>query len=231
MRKMLGVVGIGALGVGGFLACGGGGGGGGGANNPPPVTSAATSASAASSSATPVGSATTTDEHVDPNESAEHITMTPLITKGAKTVFPKSTVGDKECWSKVSVSGDHTKDFNTLITACGTPTGLVEYAKPVLGKLHHKVDKRDTFALKLLGGMCYRYFAVADSGITDLDILIEKPNGALIADDKQSSPIAIVDGDKAWCMDEDADYVFAIQVDGTGKGNYMFGVWVKPKGK
>src|SRR5258708_8582899 len=104
-----------------------------------------------------------------------------------------------------------------MIASCGTPTGLVEYAKPVTGKLHHKVDKRDTFALKLLGGMCYRYFAVADAGITDLDILIEKPNGALIADDKQSSPIAIVDGDKAWCMDDDADYVFAIQIDGTGK--------------
>ena len=57
------------------------------------------------------------------------------------------------------------------------------------------------------------------------------PNGALIADDKQTSPIAIVDGDKTWCMDDDADYVFAIQIDGVGKGNYVFGVWAKPKGK
>ena len=227
MRKVLVGMGIATVGLASFIACGKDGAP--GANTPAPVTSATPTASVASTA--PTGSGTAPEEHVDPNESAEHITMTPLITKGAKTAYPKSSVGDKECWSKVSLSGDHTKDFGALITACGTPTGMVEYAKPVTGKLHHKVDKRDTFALKLLGGMCYRYFAVADSGITDLDILIEKPNGALIADDKQSSAIAIVDGDKTWCMDDDADYVFAIQVDGTGKGNYVFGVWAKPKGK
>jgi hypothetical protein len=220
------------MGMGLIAACGGG-----GTNTATNTPTTTTTASATSSTtATPSGSTASSalppgDEHVDPTESAENITMTPLVTKGAKTTFPKSTVGDKECWSKVSLSGDHNKDFTALIASCGTPTGLVEYAKPVTGKLHHKVDKRDTFALKLLGGMCYRYFAVADSGISDLDILIEKPNGALIADDKQTSPVAIVDGDKTWCMDEDADYVFAIQVDGTGKGSYMFGVWVKPKGK
>jgi hypothetical protein len=131
----------------------------------------------------------------------------------------------------VNVSGDHEKDFAALISACGAATGLAEYAKPVNGKLHHKVDKRDTFSIKLAGGMCYRYFAVADSGITDLDILIEKPGGAIIGDDKQSSPIAIVDGDKTWCMDDDATYEFHIEVDGAGKGNYMFGVWAKPKTK
>src|SRR5712671_6862795 len=114
MRKVLGIVGVPGLGVAGFLACGGGSGG--GANNPAPVTSATPSAAP---SALPVGSASTTEEHVDPNESAEHITMTPLITKGAKTVFPKSSVGDKECWAKVSLSGDHTKDFGALVGACG----------------------------------------------------------------------------------------------------------------
>lgn len=187
-----------------------------------PVTSAAPSASAAVVDAPPE----------DPNESVQHITMTPLLTKATpKSAYPKATVGDKECWGSVRLSGQHEKDYAAIIAACGTPTGSLEYAKPVAGKLHHKHDKRDTYTLKLLAGMCYRYYAVADQGINDLDILVEKPGGALIADDKQTSPVAIVDIDKSWCMDEDAEYVFALEVDGVGKGGYMFGVWARPKGK
>lgn len=156
--------------------------------------------------------------------------MAALLSKTSpKTTFPKSTKGDKECWQTLHLSGEHAKDFDTIVAACGTPTGLAEYAKPVTGKLHHVHDKRDTYTLKLLGGMCYRYFAVADTGITDLDILVQKPGGALVADDKQTSQVAIIEGDKAWCMDADAEYEFHLEIEGTGKGGYTFGVWAKPK--
>jgi len=116
-----------------------------------------------------------------------------------------------------------------IIQKCASPTGLLEYAKQVTGKLHHVHDKRDTYKLKLIGGMCYRYFAVADSGIRDLDILVTKPGGALVADDKTSNPVAIIEFDKAWCMEDDAEYDFNIEVDGPGTGGYVFGVFVKPK--
>jgi len=158
-------------------------------------------------------------------------TPTPLFAKGmAKSKFPKKTIGDKECWEGSAVSGDHRKDYEMLIKKCGAPTGLLEYVKPIVGKLHHKHDKRDTVKLKLYGGMCYRYFAVSDSGIKDLDILVMKPSGALVADDKTTHPIAIIEFDKSWCMDEDAEYDFHIEVDGEGTGSYTFGVWAKPAG-
>jgi len=157
--------------------------------------------------------------------------MAPLLKKGApKSGFPKKTVGDKECWQGTALAGDAKSDFDTIVKKCGAPTGLAEYAKPVLGKLHHVHDKRDTYKLKLAGGMCYRYFAVADAGIKDLDILVTKPGGALVADDKTSHPVAIIEFDKSWCMDDDTEYDFNIEVDGEGTGNYMFGVWAKPKG-
>ena len=156
--------------------------------------------------------------------------MTPLLSKTtAKSSFPKKTVGDKECWQQTMISGDAQKDFATIVAKCGAPTGSLEYAKPVLGHLHHAKDKRDTYTLKLAGGMCYRYFAVADGSIKDLDILVEKPGGALVADDKTSNPIAIVESDKQWCQDEDIEYSFHIEVDGEGRGNYVFGVWARPK--
>jgi hypothetical protein len=166
----------------------------------------------------------------DPNESATPIAMPALLTKATpKSSYPKKTIGDKECWAGTAISGDAQKDFTTIVGKCGTPTGLLEFAKPVVGHLHHKHDKRDTYSIKLVGGLCYRYFAVGDSTISDLDVLVQKPNGDLVADDKTTSPVAIVESDKTWCADEDTTYNFQIEIDGPGKGGYVFGVWAKPK--
>jgi hypothetical protein len=221
----------------GFVACGG-------KSNPPatpdnptaPAPTTASSATPASTDTPPTGSkdpAPTAEKYEDPEE-VQHgatVTMTPLITKAdkAKAKFPKKTVGDKECWQGTALAGEAKKDFEAIIQKCVGPTGLLEYARPVTGKLHHVHDKRDTYKLKLMGGMCYRYFAVADNGITDLDILVTKPGGALVADDKTSHPVAIIEFDKTWCMDDDAEYDFHIEVDGPGTGHYIFGVFTKPK--
>ncbi len=198
----------------------------------PPTVPTDTPATSATAAAKDPPTPAKPKDYDDPHET-EHgatITMAPLLKKGLKTGFPKKTIGDKECWQGTSLQGDAKADFDTIIKKCGGPTGLQEYAKPMLGKLHHIHDKRDTYKLKLSGGMCYRYFAVADAGIKDLDILVTKPGGALVADDKTSHPVAIIEFDKSWCMDDDADYEFHIEVDGEGTGNYMFGVWAKPKG-
>lgn len=217
-----------------LVACGGGG------STQPTTPTGATSAStstaasaAPSGSTAPLASASATPTETndpDPTESAQVLTMTPLLTKTTpKASFPKKTIGDQECWQGLGVSGDAQKDFTAILAKCGAPTGLAEYAKPVTGRLHHKVDKRDSYTLKLAGGLCYRYFAVADGSIKDLDILVEKPGGALVADDKTTSPVAIIEGSKPWCMDDDAEYNFQIEVDGEGKGGYVFGVWARPK--
>ena len=168
---------------------------------------------------------------MDPNESDKPIAMTALLTKSTpKASFPKRKIGDHECWQGTALMGKAKEDFQTVIDKCGAPTGMQEYAKPVEGKLHSKVDKRDVYVLKLLGNYCYRYFAMGDGSIKDLDILVEKPDGALVADDKTDQPFAIIDSANSWCVDQDTEYHFAIEVDGVGKGNYLFGVWAKPKG-
>jgi hypothetical protein len=166
----------------------------------------------------------------DPTESSDPIPMSVELSSPYDAAsFPKKTANDKTCWQSISLSGDASKDYEKLAASCGAPAGLVEYAKPVKGHLHSVKDKRDTFTLKLQKGLCYRYFAVADSGIKDLDILVERPNGSLVADDKQSSPVAIIESEKTWCMDENAEYDFHIEVDGDGAGKYVFGVWARPK--
>jgi len=168
--------------------------------------------------------------HVDPNEKEGVITLDPLVDKTTKPAFPKQTVGDHDCLKELSFTGHHQADFATLIGKCGTPTGMLEYTKPSEGRLHAKHDKRDEFALKVQKGMCYRYFAVADDGIKDIDIIVLK-KGALLAMDKTEQSVAVIDTEKLWCVDEDMDLQFNIEVDGRGAGGYTFGVWTRPKGK
>ena len=187
------------------------------------------SASAAAAHTAPAPEAKKPDYH-DPNESETPIRLEPLLAKNTpKAKFPKATIGDRECWQNTAIVGDHQKDYDTVLGKCGAATGLLEYVKPVKGRLHHIHDKRDTYVLKVHGGMCYRYFAIADGTMTDMDILVTKPNGALVADDKTKSPVAIIHNDNPWCMDDDEELHFHVEVDGPGEGHYLFAVWARPK--
>ncbi|HEX3596474.1 MAG TPA: hypothetical protein VHU80_15295 [Polyangiaceae bacterium] len=166
----------------------------------------------------------------DPDESPVAIRLTPLFTKEKLPHFPKATVSDRDCWQDLELSGDANKDYAALVARCGKPTGVAEYASPARGHLHHKHDQRDSFKLELARGFCYRYFAVADEGIDDLDILVERYGGDLVGDDDTRGQVAIIQSDKPWCMDDDVDYDFEVAVNGKGQGNYLIGVWARPKG-
>jgi hypothetical protein len=211
----------------GTVACGG--------NPPPPAHSdvappvvAAPPAPPPAPVATVDGSPASDDE--DPDESDAPIALVPEITRPwDKASFPAKSGDEEKCWRSVPITGHAQADFDALIASCGTPMGLMEYAKPAHGHLHSAKDKRDTFSVKLSKGLCYRYFAVGDSGIKDIDILVEKKGNVLVGDDKQTGPVAIIDAGKTWCMSEDAEYFFNVEVDGEGRGKYVFGVWARPK--
>jgi hypothetical protein len=199
---------------------------------PPPAAALAqapAAAPAAPPAAPPANPPAAVDAYDDPGELNDPETMTPLFGKDSRPTFPKATTTERECWQTIQISGDAKKDFDALVSKCGAPTGSVQYVAPVVGKLHYTHDKRDTFNVKIQGGLCYRFFGVADGTIQDLDILIERANGDLVGDDKTNGPVAIIDMDKNWCMDTDGDFRFKVEVDGTGTGNYAFGVWARPK--
>lgn len=223
------------------VACGG--------SDPPPKTadttptpSASASASTTTAAATPdAGAAAAPDEdakytkaesadHVDPDESDGPIILKSLVPKATpKTAFPKATIPDgQSCLGAVPWSGNHKVDYQTVVDKCGTPNGMLKYVEPRDGRLHAKKDKADLFQVKVYKNMCYRYFAVADDGIKDIDILVLK-KGAMMAMDKTSHPVAIIDHDKLWCVDEDMDLDFRVEIDGPGAGTYTFGVWTRPK--
>ena len=210
----------------------------GGASSRPNVASAPASApvpvpaSASASASAPAPAPAPADTaYDDPGEAHDPATLTPLFDAKSKPSFPKATADEHACWQTLSISGDAQKDFDALVASCGEPTGSVEYVKPSAGKLHHEKDKRDTYVVNIRGGYCYRFFGVADGTIKDLDILIERTNGDLVGEDRTNGPVAIIDSDKAWCIDRGGDYQFGVQIDGGGEGHYVFGVWARPDRK
>jgi hypothetical protein len=195
-----------------------------------PAQGAPAAAPAAAPASAPVVAASgAADSYDDPLESKEPVTLVPLFARAKAPAFPKATTDEHECWQTVMLTGAAQKDFDALVARCGTPTGSIEYVKPSAGKLHHAKDKRDQFVVHVQGGLCYRFFGVADATIEDLDILIERTNGDLVGEDRTRGPVAIIDTDKAWCMDREGDYQFDVQIDGTGTGTYVFGVWARPQ--
>jgi hypothetical protein len=177
-------------------------------------------------SPTPSATGGVQENYDDPGEANDPATLTPIVSTNDRLSFPAEKVGERECWQTLSLSGDALTDFRSLVEHCGTPTGSIEYTKPVVGRLHHRYDRRDTFKIAIRKGLCYRFFGVGDGTIPDLDIIIER-DGSLVGSDKTQGPVAIIDSDEAWCMDRDGQLSFHVQVHGEGQGRYVFGAWAR----
>ena len=149
------------------------------------------------------------------------------IAKGTKK-FPKQTSGYHDCWKSIGLSGQAERDYDTIIAACGAPTGMLELVKPAKGELGPS-HTRDTFTVKMASTFCYRIFAAGDASTGDLDIRVEKNGGALVIVDTTTQPVAIIDSDATWCADQDTTYTIHVDIDGPGHGKYVFGIWAKPK--
>lgn len=159
---------------------------------------------------------------------------TPIALEGlfeksaAKADFPKKTASDRDCYRTVGISGKADKDYDAILAACGAPTGMKEWTKRVTGKLDAK-NPRDTYAIKLRGGLCYRVYAIGDTSLGNLDIRVQRTTGALLSMDQSKQAIAILDPEEPWCKTHDRELHFIVETTGGAGGNYVFGVWARPK--
>jgi hypothetical protein len=176
--------------------------------------------------AKPASSASPFDGAYDIVKGRDPIQLTPLFDRTRSPACPPVRASELECWRTTTVVGRAREDYEKLVSRCGAPTGAVEYTRPAVGHLHHKHQRRDVFVVPMQGGLCYRIFGVGDESVQDLDVLIEQ-RGNLVGDDKTDGPVAIIDGDKAWCFDRDGVFEFHVQTHGEGHGNYVFGIWAR----
>ncbi|MGZ3418800.1 MAG: hypothetical protein ACXWUG_22080 [Polyangiales bacterium] len=229
--------------IGGLLAVGVLGACGGGASAPAASAPPAPAAPAAKEGSPAATTPAPDDDEVHPDTKAAvasskaspttadgNLLLENLLKPGAPLAdFPKATVKDADCSKGIGYTGNAAKDYVELTSKCGAPTGLKEYAKTVSGKLDSK-HPRDTYVFKMAGGFCYRFFAVADDTISNLDIRVQRPEGALVSIAASKNFVAIMDPDRVWCKTHDRDFRLVVETS-AGQGNYKFGVWARPKDK
>ena len=141
--------------------------------------------------------------------------------------FPKPTTTDAVCNKGLGFTGTSSKDYPELMSKCGAPTGLKEFVKTVTGKLDEQ-KPRDIYTFKMLGGFCYRFFAVADDTVQGIKIRVQRPEGAVLSMAASKSFVTIMNPDGPWCKTKDREFRLVVETNG-GKGNYSFGVWARPK--
>ena len=83
----------------------------------------------------------------------------------------------------MKLSGKYVDDYNELAARCGKPTGMLPFSKPVQAS-SAPTTKATSTRSKLVGGGCYRFFAVADSSIKDIDVAIATMENKVVWVDK-----------------------------------------------
>jgi hypothetical protein len=86
------------------------------------------------------------------------------------------------------------------------------------------VNLPQSFAFHAEAGHCYRAYAVAASGIQDLDLLIKDSTGAVAGEDSTDDPTPVVQEDGAVCF-KTADQASVVVSIGAGGGAYAVQVW------
>src|SRR5260370_27795511 len=128
------------------VACGGG------ASPRPVVASASPAMSPAASerteraalSPTPSAAGGAQENYDDPGEANDPATLTPIVSKNDRLSFPAEKVGERQRWQTVSFSANSLSDFRTLVKHSDTPTGSIEYTKPLDTRPHHRSHNPNT---------------------------------------------------------------------------------------
>jgi hypothetical protein len=144
--------------------------------------------------------------------------------------FPAASTDDKDCTKAAGLTGKLERDFLELANACGKNTGMKEYAKNIEGPLNSN-HKHEAFDVKLAGGYCYRFFAVADGTIEKLGLRVQRPNGSLHSVIQSKQPVVIYRPNQAWCRRHDRDFQIIVESLGAGEGRYAFGIYARPNDK
>ena len=228
-RSMVGLVT--ALVVGGLgVSCGGG--------QKDAVTSGTTTTTTTTTSTSSVGPE---DDETSPSTKAAVAAATdsPPVTAADGSIvlenllkkgdggYPKATAQDADCMKGLALGGNHDEDYEALVERCGAATGLKEYAKKVTGSFDDKQHRR-VYTFNMQGGFCYRFFVVADDTISNVDVRVQRPDGALVSIDQSKSSVAIMDPDRVWCKTHDREFRLVVETS-AGTGKFVMGVWARPK--
>lgn len=123
----------------------------------------------------------------------------------------------KTCADGLEAELDPIRDVTRLVTTCAQPTGMTRVFEAPLEGAVAKDAPPVVFDFQMVGGHCYRLFAVASPGINDLGVEVRSSRGTLLASDHRTDRIAIVQPDRPFCsLADDAGTVVVTALGGSG---------------
>lgn len=109
---------------------------------------------------------------------------------------------------------------------CGPQNGMRALGQTVEGSVSDSGAPFD-HELPLTKGQCVRAFAVADEGVSDLDVALLAPGGAVVATDGIDDRWPILLPDRAICVDADGKYTLRLKAK-KGRGRFALSTWLLP---
>jgi hypothetical protein len=179
-----------------LLACGGG------SDAPPPATAAT-----AATSATVTGSAS----------------LVPAGSAGSTKAEMRTNRDWAPCHAAYKLdTSDLTAQVDAMAKGCASVTGMHSIAASK-GK-QAAANPPQAFGFHAEAGHCYRAYAVAETAITDLDLVIKDSTGAIAGEDSTDDPTPVVLENGAVCFKSADDAQVMVSV-GSGQGSYAVQVW------
>jgi len=148
---------------------------------------------------------------------------------GASDLPAVSPVGGLwvSCYGGFRPTGQPVKDVARLGMMCGPPNGMqLVDAGPMTGAVD-AAAKPVTHRFSAQRGACYRVFAVAEPGVSDLDVAVRSSRGSRLATDHSEDCWPIVDPDRPFCTFDDDTFVIEVHAR-RGAGRYAVELWKLP---
>lgn len=128
------------------------------------------------------------------------------------------------CYSTFSPSGDASGDLARLVRNCGPAGGMRALTAVHQGQQGER-DPVERLSFEVPeGGKCYRVYAVGDSGVKDLDLLLRGASGDAFVADVSHDSWPVLPPREPICLSEAGVYLLEVSVS-RGEGRYALQVW------
>lgn len=141
--------------------------------------------------------------------------------------FPDRKVGYEACYKGFQMTGNADRDMQDLTRRCGKPCGMLPMSEIVVGRQDER-DRVDIYGINLRADRCYRFFAVGDQGVQDLDSALADGEGNILVRDVFNDAAPIIGPKEPYCPESDGRYKFVVSV-ARGGGTFKFQVWQGPR--
>ncbi len=128
------------------------------------------------------------------------------------------------CYSSFAPTCNAESDLARLVRDCGTTGGMRAVTKVKIGN-QSADDPVERFAFQVPApDKCYRVYAVGDSTIKDLDLLLRGPQGTSMVADITHDSWPVLPPREPVCFSEPGLYMLEVSVY-KGAGRYALQVW------